>query len=259
MGFANNTDRDWQKWGEENPYFGVVTHPEFLSENLNDRSLAEFFSTGKRHVDHVFGVIRGNDSPAFTPARVLDYGCGVGRIVIPLAAHSPTVVGIDVSTAMLNEARKNCNKFDVPFARLLHVNEMDSLEPASFDFIHSFIVFQHIPVARGEAILRKLITLLAEGGVGAIQFTYSDTRSMFRRGFADVRRRIGVINGAVNLARHKPFSAPTMQMNIYSINRIFDILVDALCSVFFVEFTEHGSHRGAMVYFRKASGELLKN
>jgi SAM-dependent methyltransferase len=254
---ANDTDRDWKKWGKENPYFGVVSHSEFLNGNLSDDSLLEFFASGQRHADHVIETIRESISPTFAPTQVLDYGCGVGRIVFPFAKYARTVVGVDISPDMLNEARANGNKFGVTSSRFLHVDEMDSLEPRSFDLVHSFIVFQHIPVARGEQILRKLITLLVDGGVGAVHFTFSDRRPALRRRISALRRRVGLVNGALNLLSRKSFSTPTMQMNNYSINRIFDILIDSHCSNVHVEFSNHSLHLGAMIYFQRHSRPLL--
>jgi SAM-dependent methyltransferase len=257
MGFTNSTDRDWQKWGEENPYYGVLTDAKFLNANLNDDSLSEFFASGESHVDHVFEVARKSISPIFAPARVLDYGCGVGRLVVPFAARSQTVMGVDVSPAMLDQARKNCKKYGAASVSPLNVDEMDTLEPASFDLVHSFIVLQHIPVARGELILRKLIALLAEGGVGAIHFNYGDNRTALQRGVMALRQRVSLVRGVLNLRRHLPFSTPPMQMNSYSMNRIFDILIDEHCSNVYVEFSAHGGFRGAMIYFEKRPGPLL--
>lgn len=58
MTFANNPDQDWEIWGKKQPYYGVLSDPKFLDENLNDESLDEFFDTGVRHVEHVYSVIR---------------------------------------------------------------------------------------------------------------------------------------------------------------------------------------------------------
>jgi SAM-dependent methyltransferase len=167
------------------------------------------------------------------------------------------VVGVDVSPSMLELARENCEKYGAVSARLLHFDELDSLEPASFDLINSFLVFQHIPVARGELILRRLIDLIAEGGVGAIHLTYltfCDTHSALRRGLTRLRQRVRLVHGLLNLIRHRPFSTPLMQMNSYSMNRIFDILIDAHCSNLHVELLDHGS---PMLYFGKSLRPLV--
>ncbi len=257
MALANDADRDWQTWGKTNPYFGVLSDPKFLNVNLTDESITEFFASGARHVEHVYGVIRAHVQPDFQPARVLDYGCGVGRLLIPLAQRAHTAVGVDISPGMLEQARENSRKFNAGSVCLLHVDEMELLEPASFDFVHSFIVFQHIPVARGELILRRLITLIAEGGVGAIHLTYSDTRSAPRRAVLALRQRVNFAHVLLNMIQRLPLSNPLMQMNSYSINRVCDILIDSHCSNLHVEFVDHGGFRGVMFYFEKLARPLL--
>ncbi len=42
---------------------------------------------------------------AYTPANVLDAGCGTGRVAIELAHHGVDVVGVDVDSSMLATAR----------------------------------------------------------------------------------------------------------------------------------------------------------
>lgn len=43
---------------------------------------------------------------SYEPARVLDAGCGTGRVAIELARHGIEVVGVDVDPAMLDTARQ---------------------------------------------------------------------------------------------------------------------------------------------------------
>jgi SAM-dependent methyltransferase len=195
--------------------------------------------------------------PDFQPARVLDYGCGVGRLVVAFAGRANEVVGVDISRGMLAEARENCKRFGIKSATLVHVNDLGSLAPASFDLIHSYIVFQHIPVTQGELILRKLISLLAEGGVGAIHLIYTDSRSVFRRGLSVLRQRVSLAHGLMNLVQRRRFSTPLVQMNAYSVDRIFDILIETRCSNLHLEFWEYRSFRGAMLYFERSSRPLL--
>jgi hypothetical protein len=58
----------------------------------------------------------------------------------------------------------------------------------------------------------------------------------------------------MNVAQGKPFSTPLMQMNSYSLDRIFDILIADGCSSLHVELTNHGGFHGAMLYFQRHSG-----
>ncbi len=251
----NDPDRDWEMWGKENPYYGVYRDPKFLNANLDHASMTEFFNSGETHVDHVFRVLRERVRPGFTPKSMLDYGCGVGRLLVSFAGRVETVVGVDISHSMLTEAQQNCAKFGATSAELLHFDDLARLPPGSIDFIHSFIVFQHIPTARGELILRKLIDLLADNGVGALHFTYADTRRgrgpAVSRFVTGMRERVSVVHGAMNVAKGHPYGRPLMQMNCYSLNRIFNILTTARCTNAYMEFTDHGGFHGAVIYFEK--------
>ena len=44
------SDSDWRKWGEIDPYFGVVSFEEFKAERIAG-NLERFFATGRREVD----------------------------------------------------------------------------------------------------------------------------------------------------------------------------------------------------------------
>jgi SAM-dependent methyltransferase len=49
---------------------------------------------------------------SYEPARVLDAGCGTGRVAIELARHGIEVVGIDVDPVMLATARRVAPELD---------------------------------------------------------------------------------------------------------------------------------------------------
>lgn len=48
----------------------------------------------------------------YGPHRVLDAGCGTGRVAIELARHGIEVVGVDVDPAMLDTARERAPELD---------------------------------------------------------------------------------------------------------------------------------------------------
>jgi len=244
---------DWQKWGKENPLFGVLSDPKFLNTNLNEQSREEFFQTGEQHVSRVYEVIQSKLRSDFQPRRVLDFGCGVGRLLIPFARRAQTVLGVDVSPGMLEQAADNCRERGLEAVQLIGIEELDQLVPDSFELVHSYIVFQHIPVQEGERLLRKLIDLIAIGGIGVIQLTFSDDRSATRRAISALRVRSKVMHGLFNVASGKPFSWPRMQMNRYSLNRVFDMLSASCCLNLHVELEVHGRFRSATLFFEKGN------
>jgi SAM-dependent methyltransferase len=248
---ANSAGRHWEKWGKENPLFGVLSQPKFLNANLNEQSREEFFLSGERHVDHVYHVIHKKLHNDFQPGRVLDFGCGVGRLLIPFARRAQTVVGIDVSPSMLEQAVNNCRERGLKSVELLDRADLDRLGPNSFDLVHSYIVFQHIPVSEGERLLRKLLDLIAIGGIGVIHLPFSNVKSATRRAISALRARSNLMHGLFNLTQGRSFSWPLMQMNGYSMNRVFDILFASRCSDLHVEFVDDQGIRGAILYFEK--------
>jgi SAM-dependent methyltransferase len=239
-----STDIAWEEWGRRDPYYGVITDPKFRRSEMNDRIKREFFESGESHVHGVLNTIRRHIDPAFAPRTVLDFGCGVGRLLIPFAKIADEVVGLDVSPSMLQEARSNCDDHQLGNVRLLLSDDDLSSLTGTFDLIHSCIVFQHIPVDRGRAIFAKLLRHLRPGGVGAVQLTYS------KIGFASTH------GAAPQAVRLPPATAlipndadPEIQMNPYNINEILFSMQCQGVQQFHTEFSDHGGELGIFVFF----------
>ncbi|NJK59099.1 MAG: class I SAM-dependent methyltransferase [Oscillatoriales cyanobacterium SM2_1_8] len=269
QGKDNNrgTDIEWEKWGQRDPYFGVLAHEKFRRQNLTEEALNEFFESGKKDVLHVLKFCRRHFDSNFSPKRVLDFGCGVGRLVIPFAGIADHVWGIDVSDSMLQAAVNNCNKYFVKNASLLKSDDdnLSALED-SFDLIHSFIVFQHLPIDRGRQIFVSLLKYLNDGGIGAIQFTYSKssfrdtygvlpTPSILKRFVRSVKKYVR--NLLFDRLRYwagnqsSELKDPEVQMNPYNLNELFFILQCEGIQETYVEFTDHAGELGVYLYFRK--------
>jgi SAM-dependent methyltransferase len=164
---ALGTDRDWEEWGKSDPYFGVLSSDEFHAKNLDEAALAKFFEKGEKHIDQVLRTIRDRLDKDFNVRRCADLGCGVGRLVIPLAGLSDEVVGIDVSESMLAEAQANCQKRQIENVSFVQSDDNLSRLSGQFNLVHSCLVLQHIPTARGMRILEALAKRLEAGGVTA--------------------------------------------------------------------------------------------
>jgi SAM-dependent methyltransferase len=254
MRFLNrNTDREWERFGIHDPYYGVISLDKFRREMLDSKSLDEFFTSGEDHINFVFRTIRGHINSEFSPSRSLDFGCGVGRCSIPVAQVCPSVVGVDVSNAMLEEARKNCIEHSISNIELLQSD--DSLIGISepFDFIHSFLVFQHIPTKRGERILAQLVRLLSYEGVAALQFLIYRKTNILVSVMGYLRKKVPIFHNLVNLLYKKPFSDPLMEKNVYSVGRLLSILTEnGVGNVHIVLHGEDGL-QSAILFFQKGS------
>lgn len=199
--------------------------------------------------------IRRFIAPGFAPRRAVDFGCGVGRLTIPMARVAEQVTGIDISETMLAEARRNCEASGVRNASFV-TSEAYFAGPITdgerIDFVHAFIVFQHMPPRAGMWVADALVRRLARGGVGALHFTYARRASLFRRLVHRLRRTVPGVNALVNAVQHRPLLEPLIPMNEYDLSQLFAWLADQGCSHVHARLTDHGGHLGAMLLFRKA-------
>jgi SAM-dependent methyltransferase len=247
-----NTDRAWEAFGQQAPYYGVFSKPRYLPKTLEGAAHEEFFRTGEMHIDHVFSVIRETLDPEFAPRRALDFGCGVARVTIPLARRAGEVVGLDVSPSMLAEARKNCDLVGLQNVEFHTSDDRLSALTGEFDFVHSHVVFQHIPRKRGEAILGALLDRLSDGGVGALHFTYGSRAPRWRRWLHGARANVPLLNELTNLAQGRPLRFPHMRMVDYDLGRLIWVLQETGCHRVQLRFTDHGEHLGVVLFFKRA-------
>lgn len=177
--------------------------------------------------------------------EALDFGCGVGRLLPPLAEHFQTVHAIDVSPDMIELARSNT--YDIDNIKF-HL-ELDSVKD-ELDFINSFIVFQHIHPTQGMLIIQKLMSMLRSGGVMALHVTTGDSRPI--RAIANwARYRITPLHWIYNLVRGRPVSEPITEMNKYI---VFDILEMGKKYGFegaYVKSIDQNGHRGVLIFAQK--------
>lgn len=247
-----NTDKAWERLGKTEPYFGVLSAPRF--EQPGDTEKREFFERGAQHVEWLSSMFHelGHE---LAPRRALDFGCGVGRVTIPLARISQEVVGADVSQSVLAEAQKNAAEL----SNVQFVGTDDTLSSLNgrFDFVHSYIVFQHIPPARGLRMVQILVDHLEEGGWAALHFVYATTAPPWWRAASWVRRNVPLAQGLTNVLRGNPIRRPYMQMNLYPLDRLFALLQQSGCHRVSTRFSRHGYFDGVMVAFQRGALPVL--
>jgi SAM-dependent methyltransferase len=249
---ADTTDQDWETFAQTDPYWAVITLDRYRRDQLTDEALREFFHTGEYHVESLLGLIDRHLGPV-KRRSCLDLGCGVGRVLIPLARQFRRAVGVDVSESMLAEARRHCAEQALGNVEL--VRGLEGLE-GPFDLVHTYIVLQHVPPARGEQLVEGLLRLLADGGVGAVHLTYRNTHLPPPPARIGLRTRAGRAWRAVKEAvagRFRPRQV-LMQMNEYSLNTLCARLQQHGVRRTFVEFSDHGGVLGTMLIFRKEPG-----
>jgi SAM-dependent methyltransferase len=149
---ADGTDRrDWEDLARLDPYWAVLTDER---RRFGGWDAAELLATGADEISGLLSYLDGLGVPAARHAA-LDHGCGVGRLTRALATHFEETTGVDISPAMLAEARELNS--DVPNVRFAVAADLDQLDAGSFDLVYSNLVLQHSSSA--EAVLSQVASL----------------------------------------------------------------------------------------------------
>ena len=248
-----DTDQEWEKWGLLEPYFGVITNPEFRRNNLDKEAKERFFASGRDHAEHVLRVCRERIDPTFSPRRVLDFGCGVGRVTFALAGASESVVGVDVSESMLRVAEENRVERAIENVTFSASDDSLTTVEGAFDLIHSFIVFQHLEVSRARGLFLTLIERLAPRGIFIAHFTYGKANHPLSFGRAPpvVEPPQEVGPDAADCGARDATRDPVMLMNEHEMNQLLFVMQTHGVTSFFAEFTDHGGELGVLMYFQR--------
>src|SRR6478752_1422626 len=95
------SSEQWRRYGELDPYHGAITAARYRKDRLDEHGRAEFFESGRRCVSQLLTHLREYVPTDRPLQRVLDFGCGPGRLVLAFAQLAQDqVLGVDVSPAM---------------------------------------------------------------------------------------------------------------------------------------------------------------
>jgi SAM-dependent methyltransferase len=158
--------RDWEELGELDPLWAVLTYAD---KRFGRWTPEEFFATGREKVEGIMAVADRLALPR-SRDRVLDFGCGVGRLTRGLSPYFKQCIGLDISENMLAAARKlnqslaNCDFIQNPG------NDLSSFPDRHFDMVVSNIVLQHMPSRRiAERYVAEFVRVLRPGGLIVFQ------------------------------------------------------------------------------------------
>jgi SAM-dependent methyltransferase len=150
----------WNAAARENAAWYIATR--FTSES------EEFFASGAAEVDH---FLREGGLAIRPTDRVLEIGCGAGRMTRRLAALAGSVVASDVSGEMLVRAARNTE--GAGHVTLLELSGDGDLPlpDDAVDAVFSYITMQHVPSsAAQEEYFAEAIRVTRPGGWVYMQF-----------------------------------------------------------------------------------------
>ena len=241
----------WERYGRENPYYGVLTWSTYLGRELAGSSREHFFRSGENDLNTMMALVQRHIGKTRRFHRALEFGCGVGRMTLPLAAHADRVVGVDVSAAMCAEGARNRDAAGINnLVFTLPEHGLDTDLPP-YDLIYSYNVFQHIPVDEGLRYLERLLDCLKPGGVAVLHFTCVDPRPAWQARGTRLLRSIPLVRNVMNWINGEGFSGSVMQMYAYPFGQIIARLQAHGIWQVTSDLTDHGGWQGIALCFVK--------
>ena len=147
----------------------ILSHAGRMDEfhRLEDaHTLASYIESGRRDVEQMIlgrqALMKGGDPRAM---RILEIGCGNGRLLYALAENFGRAYGVDVMDDHVAEALFLCRGFDNVHATRCNGFDLAAFENNFFDIAFSYGVLQHVP--RPEIIagyIREIGRTLKPGG-----------------------------------------------------------------------------------------------
>ena len=148
---------------------------------------------------------------------------------------------------LLAEAKRQATMKAIENISFIESSDCSELSENTFCFVHSYIVFQHIPETKGYFIVDRLLASLRSGGVGVLHLTFSNKNFWYWK----IIRNIPFNKQLRNFFQGLPLSTPRMQMNEYDLNLVMKKLWSHGVSNCYMEFSDHGVV-GVTLYFKKA-------
>jgi SAM-dependent methyltransferase len=192
----------WEHYGSKDPYYGVLSIPEFHSDRMSDEAKAKFFASGVVDVDSYIELAQSTYG-ALNFDTALDYGCGVGRLSRRLADLFTQVIAVDISDSMLENAQQNLQ------GRNVHFENAARMTSRPVNFMLSQMVFQHIRPENGLKIIPTLLDRLR--GTAIIEMPIRDKASSAWRLLRKTRSA---------LRSFLPLGAPIIPMYVYDCSSV---------------------------------------
>jgi len=169
--------KDWNKRAESDAKFFILT--------VKDQKEEKFWESGKNDCEKILDrnssrfewICKGKNPKEL---RVLDIGCGIGRILIPMASIFKEAIGVDVSKKMIALSKEYVKKIPNCHTYENSGSDLSLFEDDYFDFCYSYIVFQHIPKKEIiENYIKEVSRVLKTGGIFRFQVRGNLARTFF--------------------------------------------------------------------------------
>jgi len=250
MGSERDTDSDWNQLGEVDPFWAVITDERFRAGRMDAPAREAFYQSGVLDIDHFHTALKRHFSAPDHFESCLDFGAGVGRLLVPMAQRAHQAVGVDIADSMRAICQTRLAEVGLSQVKLA-ATPKEAAAFGPFNWINSFIVLQHIHPARGMVLIADLLAMVGSGGFISLQVTTHREAHLMPQDTAGPGRKL-LRRVRNSLLPRRDIGQITMYD--YELGQILALLTRAGCPRFVLEHTDHGGHHGYMIYAQKVAG-----
>jgi 2-polyprenyl-3-methyl-5-hydroxy-6-metoxy-1,4-benzoquinol methylase len=167
-------ERDWEILARRDPCWAILSSEHY--------DVPAFRATGVSEAQRLARRFEDVTSRRASDARALDYGCGLGRLTVPMLEYFDRVAGYDISPSMIAGARAYAEErypgsSRVSFDVVLAPGSIG--RTSAFDLVLANLVLQHMPGRLAVLVLGELVEAMAPGGLLLANFVESRSDSRF--------------------------------------------------------------------------------
>jgi ubiquinone/menaquinone biosynthesis C-methylase UbiE len=176
MGIAKSMRQEWDERARKDAFFYIAS----WRRNWN---VSDFLKSGEDDYQRFVAPVLNRYGFSPMGKRMLELGCGAGRMTHVFATHFSHVTALDVSTQMLDRARQILPSVaNITWAQA-NGADLGSIATESMDFAFSYLVLQHLPDEKLVcAYIHEMLRTLTPTGVCLFQFNASYAPNMNWKG-----------------------------------------------------------------------------
>jgi 2-polyprenyl-3-methyl-5-hydroxy-6-metoxy-1,4-benzoquinol methylase len=244
-------EAQWEAIAQQAPYFRILSNDGLLHVESSNVSTDEFWESGEEDVAAILLVAASILGHGVSLVSCLDFGCGVGRLTLPLARRAGNVVACDIAPTMLAHARHHADAAGLRNVAFVATDDLITLRDGEFSFVCSLLVLQYIPHSFGYGIIRNVLRLLAPDGVAMLQILlappHEAMRQLVRMSRASSRR------GSKSPQRRKEPDSHGMQTYRYDADVVKRDVEAAGARLLASLPTRHGDTTSSVLVIQKSS------
>lgn len=171
----------WDEKAKLNPLYAIMSVEDFRDSTaeFSPEELKQFLRDGEEKVN-AFIKPWLQQTEQWPQPSVMEYGCGIGRLLNPLSRSLNDLAGVDISRTMIARSREIVPE-SVQTKALLDNGDIP-FSDERFDAVFSYAVFQHIQQRSSlEKSIKEISRVLRKNGQARLQFAMPSF--CFRNGF----------------------------------------------------------------------------